>query len=214
MGKASMNGWCQAKNYVQRNGNSVSKREDLYMLAFSLEAFHRYKGRFKHLTDQPWWADHDCRPAPSVEEAWQGSFPHRKGGGGCIFWTRKFHHWKRCVCVYVFFYYVSVCSISARVESKSDRIKPYTLLWHNMPCGFFFLMVHVYFSLVIPIKLGQHPRGQGREDLPSVELNSCGRQKSSGMVVIATGMGFICKYVYMIVWYYFTIYIYIYEYIL
>lgn len=72
-------------------------------------------------------------------------------------------------------------------QTESDRIKPYTSLWHNMPCGFFFLMVHFYFSLVIPIKLGQHPRGQGREDLPSVELNSCGRQKSSGMV-IATGM--------------------------
>ena len=48
----------------------------------------------------PWWTDHG-RPAPSVEEAWQGSLPRRKGGGGCIFWTRKFHYWKRCVCVFL-----------------------------------------------------------------------------------------------------------------
>ena len=87
----------------------------------------------------PWWTDHG-RPAPSVEEAWQGSLPRRKGGGGCIFWTRKFHHWKKCVCVFLLclcLFDFSQSGIKLN-QTESNRIKPYTSLWHNMPFGFLF----------------------------------------------------------------------------
>ena len=82
----------------------------------------------------PWWTDHG-RPAPSVEEAWQGSLPRRKGGGGCIFWTRKFHYWKRCVCVCFFIMSLFVRFQPEWNQTESNRIKPYTSLWHNMPFG-------------------------------------------------------------------------------